>query len=347
MDTRALELTRLAGTLAAAAKLRVWFAHSAETDPIGYFPENARRELASVPADRAQWVDDPAQADLLVVTAHGSDLSSWLRELRGASAACIAVWLWDNHLSELDNLKTALAADFLFVSHLYAAGACANPGSALVGHVPACTAQWPANEARAAFEASLNLPRSDRLLVNYVNYRFSWRCPLLERLRDDMPQADVLLAPPEDRSRYFGRSRAQRLQEWLGYKTALILPVDKDLSTRLFDALLAGLVPVVPERVIDLDVVIPRDLQREIEIVRFLDLDLEGVRGAHREALARFDRGGIDGMRKRHRFAADHHTLAPRLRSIVSAVRSAGTSGEIRCFGAGARPFGQYWVGEQ
>lgn len=335
---------RMAGTLAAAARLRVWFRHSAETDPIGYFFENVGRELGGVPADVAEWVEDPAQADLLVVTAHGSDLSGWLWDLRGASAACIAVWLWDNHLSALDNLKTALAADFLFVSHLYAAGACANPVSALIGHAPACTAQWAPSDAHGAFEAAVHRPRSDRLLVNYVNYRFSWRSPLLERLREEMPQADVLLAPPEDRSRYFNRTRVQRLQEWLGYKAALILPVDKDLSTRLFDALLAGLVPVVPERVIDLDVVIPRDVQRDIGIVRFLDLDLEGVGRAHRDAVACFDRGGIEGMRKRHRFATEHHTLVHRLRSIVSAVRSAGQDGAIRCFGAGARPFGQYWV---
>jgi hypothetical protein len=158
------------------------------------------------------------------------------------------------------------------------------------------------------------------MLVNYVDYPASWRSALLRSLQLEMPEAQVLLMPPEDRSRYFNQPADQRFREWMGFKTTLILPVTEDLSTRVFDALAAGLVPIVPRVVRDFDAVIPLSLQARLGIVRIDALEPTAIRYAASQALMTFDRMGHDGALLRHRFACERHLLRHRITAMVGAL---------------------------
>ena len=64
----------------------------------------------------------------------------------------------------------------------------------------------------------------------------SWRSEVIKSITENVPEAAVITMPAHDRSRYFLKTSAERFREWLGYKSTLILPLDSDLSTRLFDA---------------------------------------------------------------------------------------------------------------
>jgi len=107
------------------------------------------------------------------------------------------------------------------------------------------------------------------------------------------------------------------MREWCTYKTALILPVANDLSTRIFDALVAGLVVLVPRRVADLGLVIEPSLQEELGILRFDTCDLQTIKNAHQQAIAFFDREGMGGVSRRHTLAVNHHMLPNRIKGIV------------------------------
>ena len=229
----------------------------------------------------------------------------------------IAVWLWDNHLARLNNLKTALAADLIFPSHWYPAAYLANPASVLARHVPLCSAQWTTQQAREIFEDRADAARRDKLLVNYVDYEFSWRSTLLKKMSTDVPEAEVILMPPDDRSRYFGKSAADRLREWLSYKASMVLPLQQDLSTRVFDALLAGQVIVAPTTIPDFDTVIPPAIQQRLGILRLPDLEIPTIRKFALQAIDVFNRSGMAGARERHAYAIANHMLVNRVQTML------------------------------
>lgn len=338
-EDRAARITEKARAFADRRPPTFTFVPSPENDFIRYFPSGLGPELAAL-ADRGfRYMPPESPPDgigVIISTAHGGDQSSRFWRLRhaGMDRPLVAAWLWDNHLAQLNNFRTVLAADIFFPSHVYAAQYLFNPASVLGTHLPACSAQWSRAEAAKLYAEHSEKPRRHKVLVNYVDYGFSWRSALLRQLKNQMEMADVLLMPPADRSRYFGLGPAERFAEWAAYKATLILPVDRDLSTRVFDALLAGLVPIVPRNIADFDQVLPPPLQESLGIVRVESLDIASLRQAAMQALRNFDAQGQPGALARHRHALEQHMLVHRLGFILDAVRKIGTAEYRVEFGA-------------
>ena len=321
---RAADLTNRLRLLQGRTQLAVSFVPSHETNFIGYFSNNLNSELASALGPKYAYLPPERgdQADIVILTAHGSDLSTRLWQLREKirKDAVIAIWLWDNHLRHFQNYRTALAADFVFPSHAYMAGYLFNPLSVIGGHVPACSAQWTCDEVRNILDMNPVQSRKHKALANYVDYPLSWRSGVLRELKERVPEAEVLLMPPDDRSRYFSKTSEQRFHEWLQYKATIILPVEKDLSTRVFDALLAGQVPIVPTLVEDFDLVIPPQMQMELGIVRVKEVNVDALRSSISAALAAFDRMGEMGVRQRQEYVLNNHMLPNRIDSMLGNI---------------------------
>ena len=323
---RAHALTQQISALAARDSMRFAFLPSAETDPIGYFPSDLAPEMRPLSSRHLDFVprdEGLAGLDVVIVTAHGSDLSGWIAELRRRAdpKTLFAAWLFDNHIALEANVSTSQAVDFVFPSHKFAAEPYANPHAVLADAVAPCSCQWTHDEAAALWRENLGQARSSQLLVNYVDYEFSWRSELLRSLKAECAEADVFLMSPGDRSRYFGMTRAERMGEWLRYKATLILPVSYDLSTRVFDALLAGLVPVVPWQVLDFDTAVPPSEQERLGIVRVEDMTVPAVRDAAAKAVGAYDDMGEAGTTARHEFALTQHMLANRVGAMLSCIR--------------------------
>lgn len=272
-------------------------------------------------------------ADIYLVTCCASmeDVRAiWeLREKVGDSAI-IAVWLWDNHWGHLENIQSALAADFVFVSHDYEIKYLFQPVSVVARHIPACSAQWTTEQAQEYFFATQSATRKHKLLINYVKYENSsqLRQRVLADYERDLDCADVFLMERSDRSRYAGLGPRERFEEWARYKATVIVPVSKDLSTRVFDSLLAGLIPIVPGYIADFDAVIPLDMQEKLGIVRVDSLELPEIKQAAATALALFDEQGAEGALARHRYALEHHMLINRVTDMLYPLWLLGT-GEL------------------
>lgn len=328
LDARAADISSRLRGLAGRKEIAYSFVPLLNFMGIRYYPERLVDECSALSGFRYVPYESGEHIDVLLTASHGADDSAVLDAARSRLRAdgLIGVWLWDNHTSKKSNLRSALAADFVFPSHRYAAGYLRNPASLLAAHIPACSAQWTRNEVAAWFDQILTTERSSKVLVNYVDYEWSPRSPILRRLQAELPEAEVLLMSPWNRGRYFDQTAEQRFAEWCGYKTTVILPLRNDFSTRLFDALLAGLVPVVPQSVLDLDSVIPPEIQDRLGIVRVASLDIPVLREAFRLAIDRFDANGEAGARQRHEFVLDGHMLRHRvaamLQSLLHYVRS-------------------------
>ncbi|HLP09693.1 MAG TPA: glycosyltransferase [Opitutaceae bacterium] len=301
--------------------------------PIGfeYLPDATAADLAALNTDRWQvdFRSGLETADLILVTAHGPNNTETLWRLREANPdAVLGLWLWDNHMAYVANLANTLAADFYFPTHHYISRYLSNPNSARAGTVPACCAQWDSALVRASL-AKPTAVRLPRVYAGYVDYEGTPRAAFLQRIRSEVPEVDVRILPRSDRSRYFSKPHAARLDEWLEYPASLVLPVDHDLSTRLFDGLAAGHVLVVADDIADLDQVVTPAEQAALPLLKFRAGDSADLQRAAQEALAHFARDGEEGVRRRQNYALAKHMLAHRVQKMVRTVAAAAT-GQLR-----------------
>lgn len=102
------------------------------------------------------------------------------------------------------------------------------------------------------------------------------------------------------------------------------MPIAADLSTRVFEALITGQIPLVPIDVTDLDRVVPPALQASLPIIRFQPNSSDSAAAAWREALARFDAEGAAGVTRRYLYAREHHCLTVRLARFADFLRQPG-----------------------
>jgi hypothetical protein len=276
---------------------------------------------------------DLKNIDVVILTAHGNDLSSFILDIKDRNPNLIlATWFWDNHLAYLANYKTALVSDIFYPSHVYCKEYLINPCSPIGFDLPACTAQWNKNELD--FKAILvATERQSKIFLNYVDYKFSWRSKILSELRKFMSDAHVQAMSPENRDRYFTLSSMQKYQEWCSYKATLILPVDKDLSTRVFDALFAGQILIVPTMIEDFDSVISKESQNELGIIRIKDLNLATIQLAARKGFEIFDKRGASGVLKRFEFISEKHMLKNRVEDILKNIKFVSSASKNIKFG--------------
>lgn len=325
---RAASLTERLQALAARPALRWTWEPAPATMLLNYFAgetDEALLDVAGFQYVRATEDLDWSGIDVLILTAHGGDMAERVMNYRIRNPEMLIVlWLWDNHLAQVNNLKSVLAADLYFPSHWSEAGYLQNMVTPIGMHVPACSAQWTSQEARTLLALQAGRPRSNALLLNYVEYAFSWRTEVLARLRAELPAVSALLMPSHDRARYFAKGSEERMAEWTAYKCTLILPVTQDLSTRLFDALLAGLVPIVPRSVADFDQVVSPAEQARLGVVRVDDVETATVARAVEQAVAVFDAQGESGVAARSQFVLQAHMLHHRMTAMLQAVRAAG-----------------------
>ncbi len=234
----------------------------------------------------------------------------------------IAGWFWDNHHQLFQNYDVAEALDLVIPGHGFAGRYLRNRHAIHLPPVPLGVTQWSAREAARYFLRHQDRPRHDDLYGGFVRYVFApERNRLVEAL---MRNGHARIGFLEDNSLedYFSWSPEERFKDWLGYKVSLCLPLARDLSQRLFDALLTGQVPIVPANVPDLDQVIDPALQARLPILKFDEYSVEAVSAAHSEAIVAFDRGGAEAAMARHRYVTEHHMFSGRIRSILRLLES-------------------------
>ena len=254
----------------------------------------------------------------------------------------VAVWTWDNHHSRRRNLQIAALGDLVVPGHNFCASYLTSPHTILGSHVPLATNQWGRARAAALFGQFRDAPRDDALHGSFTGWRIiPDRAVLVRACMDAIPGHALRVLGSEGRRAYFARDPADRWRDWSQYKVGLVLPFNNDLSTRLFDALLTGQVPLLPDWCEDIDAVIPVELQRTLPIVRFGTASAAAIEAAWREGLRRYDADGAAGAERRHRFALENHHIGLRLPAIwaqIAALAAPDARIAIEASGGGIGP---------
>ncbi|HEX6190507.1 MAG TPA: glycosyltransferase [Pyrinomonadaceae bacterium] len=258
-------------------------------------------------------------ADLLIALVHVFKEHEALCKLREAKCEIPVVgWFWDNHHHVFDNYRTAGGLDICIAGHAFAENYLKSRRYLTASPVPLCVTQWTKSEAEQFFARFARCDRSDDLFGGFVRYGIAnKRNELVQRLIDE-GMTGIYFLEESDLERYFGKSPEQRFENWSSHKASLCLPLAGDVSQRLFDALLTGQIPIVPDDLPDLDAIIPVEMQEKLPIIRIKQYAPPEVRAAHQIANSLFDQAGAAGILRRHEFVMNNHMFSNRIGSILS-----------------------------
>jgi hypothetical protein len=271
--------------------------------------------------DRQSLLSLDGTFDVAIVCTHIRDefLAQLIIRARDLAAVIVA-WAWDNHHHDFQNLCACSLADIVIPAHRFCANKLKAPSYVLADAVPLCTAQWSRESARKYLDATLHLKRKNALSGGYILWEPSDRNSRLLKLRETVPGNELNLIAENERSEYFLLTARERFLTWGSYKTSLQVPYSGDVSLRIFDALIAGQIPIVPGECHDLDSIIPPAVQQTLPILRLEDLSVSSVISATEEAVETFDRMGQEGVLARHTFASEHHHISSRIEFIVAYI---------------------------
>jgi hypothetical protein len=268
--------------------------------------------------------------DIAIICTHimAEHLAQHIIRLR-RMASIVVLWTWDNHHHYYENLSYNSLADIVLPGHGFCASAIRSPHYLLGQQVPLCTAQWPTALVAEILQEQSAVERSSSLYGGFVMWPDTSRNDQLLELQREIPNNRLALINVEDRSKYFGASPEDQIRDWAGHKVSLNLPYAEDLSLRVFDSLLTGVIPIVSRDCRDLDSVIPVELQKSLPVLRLDEISVAAVTEVYREGVARFDQAGQEGVLRRHVYARDHHHVSARVKQIVSYITDLNMSHDM------------------
>ena len=302
------------------------------SDRSNHFENGALAELIAHPQVRSvtfeknlrSAIERQEKFDVALILTHWVDEVAQLRAARHHNVADLYVlWSWDNHLAEDFHRQVAALGDLIIPAHGFNVAYLKGARNDVLPSVSSPSVQWDLPTAESVFDASGYDERSDDLYGAYFTYKeFPERERLLRACVTARISDGIFLreANEANRDTFFHSGAAGRLKEWMAYKTSICLPLRNDLSSRLFEALVAGQIPIAPRRTVDLDQVIPPEVQEWLPIIRFDEYTVANVQAAYREAIRRFDQDGPAGVLRRHRYAVENHMARHRMMEVVQTV---------------------------
>jgi hypothetical protein len=300
------------------------------------FHEGAIKSLTFIP-DFQQLTVISKTFDIAIVCSNVimPDQQAMFRIREKNLAGFVFVWTFDNHHDRAANLIVNALADVVVPSHKFNVNFMRTPCTLLGSHVPLGTNQWSRDRARNLFASSSRLERKDGLHGSFVDWDFvgkvAQRQNLARECQAKLPGNAIKLIGSNERQSYFGLSPEQRWYDWASHKTELVLPLECDLSFRVFDSLLTGQIPIVPTWCYDLDGVVSPELQNSLPIIRFNTPTADAIEAAWREALQRFDVDESDGALRRHVYALNNHHIVNRIQAICNQVKVVAQAKDIHC----------------
>ncbi len=226
---------------------------------------------------------------------HGNGMPGYAELVRRCERTVFIAWDWDNH--HWLEVSTFLAAhsDVYAPAHHENLYLLSRYNPTLAGPVYCTSVQWSRAFLADHLADMLTAVRSNAPLGKHIPYApFGFRNRVVTTLSQRYPSIGF-----SDRS-FHVRTPEERLAEWTAHKLHWIVPVLNDVPIRIFDALISGGIPVLPESLRHLPPV--RDLPRE-HVVFYGPQDIVEPQAVVELGIALFDRGGKDGIAARHRLA--------------------------------------------
>ena len=251
--------------------------------------------------DPARFSERGSRLDGCVVIVNNNDLSTpvaranYTELFEHCKTTCFIGWDWDNH--HWVEMSTFLAAhcDIYCPAHHENLYLLSRYNWITAGPVYGSSVQWPRSFLTGHLPEILAAERSAAPLGMHIPYsKFSFRIQVISTLGQHYPSIGF------SAHSFHRRAPGDRLKEWYSHKTHWIAPVLNDVPIRIFDALVTGGIPIVPDSLRFLPPInaIPREF-----IAFYSPTDVMTPQACVERANRLFDAGGRDGVEARHRLA--------------------------------------------
>jgi hypothetical protein len=243
---------------------------------------------------------------------HNNGMAGYADFYNRCDKTIFVAWDWDNH--HWLSLSTFLAShcDLYAPAHHENLFLLSRYNAHIAGPVYCSTVQWSREFLARQLPQIITTERSNEPLGKHIPYApFTYRNRVVSTLNQTYPSIGF-----SDRS-FHVRTPEERLKEWMAHKVHWIVPVLNDVAIRIFDALITGGIPLVPESMRLLPP-IHRIGRRNIEF--YGPDDIMDPRPLVARANALFDAGGADMIAERQRYALDHHHGDRSMRDIMACV---------------------------
>lgn len=231
---------------------------------------------------------------------------------KGSINLQICIWDFDNHHAADTSIRLLHLSDFYFSAHPHNFGVLRRLSLSFKGVLPASVIQWSKDFLLSSLQQMLSSPRSNELFGAHVYYPpFTYRNNVINKVSEVFP--GVCFSDLN----YHSRTIEDRFTEWCSYKIHFIAPVSDDLPIRLFDALITGGIPIVPLSLKSL----LHSLSIDYFVVFYDEHDLDHLHIKVDEAISKFDRDGVDGMKKRINFTLENHHINSRINFLINFTR--------------------------
>lgn len=291
--------------------------------------EEIEQDFAPIANGRIKYIctDDAADqrlndTDLIIYVIHLQHNPENIQRLREFKNDPLLVgWLWENNHEPRLNHEIAKSLDLTIPAHGRYTAYLHNTTSITCDVLPVCIGHLGTEQAAQLFEAHGNEARSNELYGRYGRYNYARdRNELLQTVKTNIKDNRIILMDEDDINRYIKSPIEDRFKEYCRYKISLITDINNELNQRVFYALLAGQIPLVPYEMTDFDHTVPTDIQQELSIGRFSKNDRDSIMTAYHQALEDFDSGGISAAGNRHRYARENHSFPARINKLLSAL---------------------------
>ena len=296
-------------------------------------PDEYRLELEKLlPNQKSEWTlcspnhisaDFVDQFDIFIT--NNNFLFSLLgkfQEIFGALENCLSVvWLFDNHHQFDFSARCTECFDFAFPAHSNQVSYLAGRRSIVMSALPCACIQFSRSLATKVFEERIREPRSDEPWGLHTSYpgRLSWRQGFLARAGEQM-SAPLLRAIPQSEQTWWSKTLEERFAEIMQKKVSVALPVHNDVPLRVFDALLAGTIPVVPVGLPDLRGIFSGNDRYRLPVLEYQTGNVTSLKRTVAAAIEIFDEDGYEGMRARHEAALKRHMGVNRVAEMAADV---------------------------
>lgn len=233
-----------------------------------------------------------------------------------------AIQFRDHHHRYRDNLNLASIVDFVFPGHPYKHHYLRTVNLNVLSVIHMCSGQWNPRLLKERFYASDISSRSNKLYGGYGYYpRYQQRTSFIDQISQQLEGCAVAQWRDPNAAGYMQLSNEERLIDWLNHKVSVIVNTDLCIPNRIFDALVTGQIPLVPYGLINLETIIPFDMQKKLPILRYSDFDIGSLVNAYRKALAIFDAGGMNSCKLRHEYVINNHLYEHRAAKMLECLR--------------------------
>lgn len=279
-----------------------------------------------------------ADADVLIVNIVGDNVEgvrSYL-ERRGFKGV-LCFWLHDNHVAHQANKKSVLEGDIYFSSHYGAEHEeyLLNEHSIAAPVLPACYRNLPVEVVDDVMRRYDNFPRISKTVAPYFLYDFSSRTKYLkEVVAASSETVCFYMSSSERKEKYYEKiSENEKAIRWFSFKSSIVVPLNMDLSIRLFDGLMWGHTVIVPDHLPAFDHVISPEIAERLGIIRYdMRQGIQAIDEAVKKAVDAFDQGGSEKVMERHNFVISNHLYAHRVRALLTFLMDFASGNTVNTF---------------